>query len=385
MFIKIKEKIMKKQVFYLFTCILFPLTLISYPKKMIINVPVVNLNFHPEFIDPNLTLPTLETTNPLLITQMLMNEYLIANSEYIDQQGNKWLNVNAIQQENFTTPFGWHGYPGWIPAHQASEVQEFPHYNIVIKNLIANLEDHAGNILNHFSMGTRLKAIKVDKEYWKITLPDGKNAYLEDADIYHIKPTIKETLQELRHSIIATSKKFLNSLYSWGGRTAHNQIFGNISSVDCSGMINVSFLAHGLQIPRMSKDQFLHALEIGHGAELQPADLIFFASVTKNSIAPSVNKQLIYKGAINKHPLYIDHVMMYIGNDELIESTGAHDALMVRIIDCEKRIGKPCSQITSGDIITFKDEKYYVYFATFFTDEMIAKAREDALTTEYKF
>jgi cell wall-associated NlpC family hydrolase len=382
MFIKIKEIFMRKEFFYLVTSILFPLFLISYPKKMVINVPVANLNFHPEFIDPNLTLPTFDTTNPLLITQMLMNEYLIANSEYTDSNGVTWINVNAIQQEKFTAPFGWHGYPGWIPASQATEVQVFPCHNVVIKNLIANLEDHTGKIINNFSMGTRFKAIKVDKEYWKITLFDGRNAYFEDADIYHIKSTVKETIEELRHSIIATSKKFLNSLYSWGGRIAHNQVFGNISSVDCSGMVNVCFLAHGLQIPRMSKDQFLDSMEIKDGADLQPADLIFFASVNKNSIAPAINKQLMNKGPINKHPLHIDHVMMYIGNDELIESTAANDKI-VRIIDCKKRIGKPCNQITSGDIITYNDQKYYVYFSTFFTDEMIAKLRSDALKTEY--
>ena len=236
------------------------------------------------------------------------------------------------------------------------------------------MEDHAGNLLQTFSMGTRFKAVKVDKEYWKVTLENNHNAYFQDTDIYHIKPKVKESIQELRHSIIETAKKFLDFPYSWGGRTAYNQGFGNISSVDCSGLLNVSFLAHGLQIPRMSKDQFLHSLEIKDGSELNPADFIFFASVHKNPIQTS----------LNKHPLHIDHVMMYIGNNEMIESTGAEDAMNVRVIDCTKRIGKACHDITSGEIVTYNDEKYYVYFGTFFTEEMIQTLRNDALKSNYE-
>ena len=239
---------------------------------------------------------------------------------------------------------------------------------------MTNLEDYTEKIMHTFSIGTRFKGVKVEKEYWKVKLPNGKTGYLEDQDLYEIKPIVKESLEQLRESIIATSKKFLNFPYSWGGRTTYSELFGNISSVDCSGMINVCFLAHGLQIPRMSKDQFLHALEIKDGTTLQPGDLIFFASVLKN---PNINPYKIF----NKHPLYIDHVMMYIGNDELIESAGSN--LNVRIINCKKRFGKPCSQITSGDIITSNNHDFYIYFATFFTSEMIQSLRDDALKNIY--
>jgi hypothetical protein len=371
-----------------FVPLLSTLTFLSYgsqyPKKMVINVPVANLNFKPETIDSAITLPTNDITNPLLITQMLMNEYLFATSEYIDEHGTKWLHINAIQQEKFITPSGWHGYPGWIPAQEATEVKEFPACNIVIKNLVAHLEDYNEKRISTFSMGSRFKAVKVDKECWRITLADNRTAYFNDEDVYLIKSKVRETIQELRNSIVATAKKFLNFPYSWGGRTAHNSIFGNISSVDCSGMINVSFLAHGLQIPRMSKDQFLHALEIKNGAELQQGDLIFFASINKNGILPSLNKQLQCASCLSKHPLHIDHVMMYIGNDQMIESSWSDDH-MVRIIDGKKRMGKPCNQIVSGDIISVHNEQYYVYFSTFFTPEMIQQLRDDALKTDYDF
>lgn len=356
----------------------------SYPKKMIINVPVANLNFKPELIDPNIMLPTTDRTNPLLITQMLMYEYLIAQGEHIDENGTKWLNVNAIQQETFITSTGWHGYPGWIPAAQATEVDQYPACNVVVKNLIAQIKDFAGNIITTVSIGTRFPGQRVTANLWQVTLPDHAVGYISSNDLYEMKPKVKETILELRKSIIEKSKKFLGSLYSWGGRTAHDQIFGNICSADCSGMINVCFLAHGLQIPRMSKDQFLDALEIKNGEDLKPADLIFFASVSKN---PGIKNP--YK-LMNKHPLHIDHVMMYIGNGELIESTAA-DYQIVRIINCEKRIGKPCHEIISGDIISSGDlivndnQKYYIYFATFFTDEMIQSLRNNALKNNYAF
>jgi cell wall-associated NlpC family hydrolase len=73
---------------------------------------------------------------------------------------------------------------------------------------------------------------------------------------------------------------------------------------------------------------------------LKPADLIFTAS--------------------KRNPRHINHVMMYLGNGNLIESTGAHGK--VRIISMQQRSGKTISQLAYGK----QSGKFYYYFGTYF-------------------
>ncbi len=341
----------------------------TYPQKRIVSVPVANLLFETQAPLADVQLPTSDLTNPLQITQLLMGEYIIAHEEKLDENNNVWLKVNAIQQEKFIGPSGWLGYPGWLRKDQTKEVAAFPVYNIVVKAMLANILDPDGNIVQTVSIGTRFTGTQINDILWQIILSDQTTGYIKNTDIYELVPTVQESVQELRDGIIATSKEFLGNWYSWGGRSAQSELFGNISSVDCSALINLSFLAHGLQIPRMSKEQFLSSTVIKLGKDLQPGDLIFYASVFKN---PNY-----------KNPFQIDHIMMYLGNNLLIESTIADDQ-KVRITACDQRIGKPNEQIEAGEIIKYDGEEYYVYFSTFFNDlASLQKLRDDALNNEY--
>lgn len=340
-----------------------------YPQKRVVIVPVADLRFEPEAISPKVQLPTSDLTNPLQITQLLLGEYIMAYEEVMDTNNEAWLKVYAIQQEKFVGPSGWLGYPGWIKKNQTIEVGQYPACNIVISAMFANLTDASGDIVQTVSVGTRFQAIKINENFWKITLPNQTTAYIRHDDIYEIVPTLQESIDQLRVSIINKSKEFLGYWYSWGGRSAQSELFGNISSVDCSALVNLSFLAHGLQLPRMSKEQFLASSEIKSGANLQPGDLIFYASVFKNKNY--------------KNPLLIDHIMIYLGDNQLIEATFADDH-KIRITACDERVGKPCHDIQSGDIIKDFDEEYFVYFGTFFNDlESLQKLRDNALKNTY--
>lgn len=337
----------------------------KYPQKRIINVPVANLQFEPQDISPTVKLPTSDLTNPLQITQLLLGEYIIAYKEHIDQNNCTWLKVHAIQQEKFIGPSGWVGYPGWIKANETILVTTYPSYNIVVNSMLANLTNIDGNILETVSIGTRFSAIKINKTLWKVTLPNSSTAYIKNENIYEIVPTVQESIDHLRKAIIDKAKEFVGNWYSWGGRSAQTEYFGNISSVDCSALINLSFLAYGLQLPRMSKEQFLTSYEIKSGKDLQPGDLIFYASVFKNPV--------------HKNPLQIDHIMLYIGNNQLLEATFA-DERKIRITNCDTRIGKAAHEIESGEIIKYLDEEYFVYFGTFFnTAENLQNLRNRAL------
>lgn len=350
----------------------------DFPKKMIVNVAVADLRATTQAHDPCIKLPTSDFTNPLQITQLLLDEQVIAHEECIDAKNQTWYRVNTLQQEFFYPPLGWHGYPGWIQAHQLTEVQNFVAHNLVVCSKLADVFDEHDQKIMTVSIGTRLVGIekngrnlykyldpksKFGMTKIKIMLPDHQIAYIATDNVYEIDTTVQESEQHLRSNIIATAKKFIGDWYSWGGRSAQNDDFG-ISSVDCSSLIHLSFLAQGLQIPRMSHEQFLRSSPIQHGADLQPGDLIFFASITKHSIR-------------------MDHVMLYLGDDKMLEATFA-DEHKVRVFAFQQRMGNPCQTVENGDVISWNNEEFHVHFGSFLKDDgMVQQLRDDALKNKY--
>lgn len=343
----------------------------DFPKKMIVTSCVADLRYQPKANDRELKLPTSDQTNPLQITQLLLGEHVVAHQEFMDENKILWLKVSALQQQFYHIPDGWHGYPGWIQAKDVIEVEKFPSYNIVVNQYTADIFDEKNQAICTVSIGTRLHGEKINSDTWKVFLPNGQKGFLHDGDVYFMNPTVQESIEDLRNSIAKTSLKFLGDFYSWGGRSAQNDQF--ISSVDCSGLVGLSFLAHGLQLPRMSHEQFLHSQKIDFCSELQTGDLIFFVSITK-------------------HFTRMDHVMLYLGNSlledkkicgQIIEATPAQNHV-VRIVSFQDRMGTECNQITSGDIADDQGYKFYVYFGSFLHDaSMIQKLRNDALNHEY--
>jgi len=335
----------------------------EFSQKMIVNVPVADLRAQPQASTSDLQLPTSDLTNSLQITQLLLGEHILAHEEYIDENSTVWFNVSTLQQEYYHVPHGWHGFPGWMQANQLIAVNDYPPHNLVINNLLANIFDELGNTIYTLSIGTRLHGTQTTSNVWSVRLPDGKLAFINDSDVCFIQQQVHESNNALQKSIALTAIRFIGSFYSWGGRSAQNDQLG-ISSVDCSALIHLSFLAHGLQIPRMSHEQFLRSHKIELGSDLQPGDLIFFASIKKRSTR-------------------MDHVMLYLGDNQLLEATFA-DAHTVRLVSFQQRMGKPCSDMKSGDIVDEEFDQFYVYFSSFLRDSALLQSlRTDALNHQY--
>lgn len=343
----------------LFTFFMTP-NLIAYPFLGIINVPVTDLRAKP--VPNTAVLPTSDKRNPLQITQLLLNEHVIAHEAYVDEHGITWLRINALQQEYYYQPLAWHGFPGWILADHVKSVATYPSYNLVVKSYVADLLDEEQKPLYKLSLGTRFWGKKINDTLWHVQLPSGDCGYLFDHDVYVITESITEPIATIGHAIIATAKKFLGNWYSWGGRSAQCNEFG-LSSVDCSALINLSFMAHGFQIPRMSHEQFLVSQKVQCCSDLQPGDLIFFSSITKQS-------------------LRMDHVMLYLGDNMLLESTIAGDK-QTRVVSFEQRMGKACNNLQYGDMVYDQDDAYLVFFGTLLTEPILKKLRHDALKNEY--
>ncbi len=68
--------------------------------------------------------------------------------------------------------------------------------------------------------------------------------------------------------VIDYARSFLGTPYRYGGTTKNG--------MDCSGLIYMSFLSAGINMPRTSSDQGNHGKQVDI-IELQPGDLVFFA------------------------------------------------------------------------------------------------------------
>jgi hypothetical protein len=110
----------------------------------------------------------------------------------------------------------------------------------------------------------------------------------EDYSAARIKKSGKGNL---RSELVKTAKRFIGIPYRWGGTTAKN-------GFDCSGLTMVSYRLNGLNLPRVSRNQFKAGKWVSK-ANLRQGDLVFFAT----------------KGGTR-----VTHVGMYVGDGNFIHA-----------------------------------------------------------------
>ena len=104
------------------------------------------------------------------------------------------------------------------------------------------------------------------------------------------KPEYLTNTSGLRQAIVETAKRYLGVPYEWGGSSD--------SGFDCSGLAMAVYRLNGLNLPRVSYDQFKEGTYVSKD-ELQPGDLVFFDTRRLGKVS---------------------HVGIYIGNDLFIHA-----------------------------------------------------------------
>ncbi len=100
-------------------------------------------------------------------------------------------------------------------------------------------------------------------------------------------------------AVVTEARKYLGVPYLWGGTDPQK-------GLDCSGMIQLVYKNLGIDIPRVSYQQATAGRPVASLAEARPGDILAFNSP-------------------------VDHVGIYIGNNQMIEAP--RTGLDVRVID----------------------------------------------------
>jgi cell wall-associated NlpC family hydrolase len=97
-------------------------------------------------------------------------------------------------------------------------------------------------------------------------------------------------------------------MYQWGGSTPK-------TSFDCSGLVQWAYKSMGIQLPRVSADQARAGRKVPLQS-LRPGDLVAWDNSSRNNGA--------------------DHIAIYIGNGQIIESPKTGQAIRVRALGNEQ-------------------------------------------------
>lgn len=103
----------------------------------------------------------------------------------------------------------------------------------------------------------------------------------------------------LRTNIKNTAIKYIGGKYVWGGTSLG-------SGVDCSGFVQQIFKIYGVKLPRTSRDQAKVGTAVSSGNK-KVGDLIFYAN--SNGV--------------------IDHVAIYIGNNQIVHAANSKSGIKI--------------------------------------------------------
>jgi NlpC/P60 family/SPOR domain len=96
---------------------------------------------------------------------------------------------------------------------------------------------------------------------------------------------------DLRQELVSTARRFIGIPYTWGGTTTNG-------GFDCSGLTMVTYRLNGLNLPRVSRDQYVAGRSVDKD-NLRKGDLVFFATGNGRRVT---------------------HVGIYIGNGRFIHA-----------------------------------------------------------------
>jgi hypothetical protein len=176
----------------------------------------------------------------------MLSQILFGEKYIVKDQSGKWTKIETL----------FDSYTGWIDMdhQQHSEVKKNIKGYVLNKSLLCYKNDKSKMVLEPgcevYNPDCKKKIFTVGESIFR-TVPEFGNDYI----------TTKESLPD-------TAIRFINSPYIWGGRIP--------SGIDCSGLTQLVYKIHGIQIPRDSCQQAEAGEIVSFINEARPGDLVFF-------------------------------------------------------------------------------------------------------------
>lgn len=242
-----------------------------------------------------------------------------------------WVKVRA---EDYT---GWVTDMGLVPLDEAARdvYLEAPKWICVTDRTHIYGEPSAkSQPLSDFSMGNLVRqtgrgsgcTCSCGRGWVEVMLPDGRTGWVKRNCVEPFGEYMRS--RELTaDSLLALASRFLGTPYMWGGNSA--------GTFDCSGLVKLCFLMHGVLLPRNASQQAKCGESVPQG-QWQPGDLLFFGK---------------------SNPLRVSHVAIYMGEGRII-----HASQLVRINSLSeygREVVAARRIIGSGGLQTVLDSPYY--------------------------
>lgn len=179
------------------------------------------------------------------------------------------------------------GYLGWVAAGDVHQVDETAFAEFLKGPRVCVLSDQTIDGVT-LPAGSRLKWIKTDGDKVVGALPTGQTVTLPAAEV-----DLRDSPTDRIDAVCTSARQLLGTKYLWGGKTS--------GGVDCSGLVQVSFAAGGVVLPRDANQQFDLGQLTGtrwSRAAMRRGDTLYF-----------LNPQ----GRIS-------HTGLYLGNDQYIHA-----------------------------------------------------------------
>ena len=310
-----------------------------WPKEMVISVPVANVCYKQREVEKSAYVQF----NWNLTSQVLLGEKVTV----FEQKGD-WLRVNTFGQKIYVNGH-WYECSGWIKKNQAVVIEKYFKNNIIVKVSVANIYSRLSETKKKpflsVSLGTMLCGKPYCNGWWVVKLPNKRVGFISTSSFNRLYREKKLSRKKLSYQIVKTAKTFVGLPYLFGGRSFYNQNFKNqLTSIDCSSLIQLCYKVNGINIPRNTASQY----EASRKIEKEPnlGDLIFFA--THNTTEK------------------IKHVLLYMGNNFLLESLGGK-LRTTRIVNARERLGCSIDQLKSGDSFKSRspNERGFIYFGSY--------------------
>lgn len=304
----------------------------SGPSYHVVTKPVIDVRSRPTMARHDLT----NRHDLHQTTQLLFGERVIVHEHKGD-----WARITIPDQlvASAQTNAKLFPCPGWVEKNTLAPRETWTQPAGFISTPWAPLFELNGGIqtpLMHLSLGTPLHGYQADEHWWKIQTPDQKIAWIEARCVSPKRKSIPKKKKALRRELVKRATLCVGYPYVLGGRSMYNPRAGSQrNSVDCSSLIQLVYQTQGISVPRNAPAQYHVARKIS-GEHCKPGDLIFLAN--------------------QNDPQRIFHVMLYVGNNHVLEASG--DRMIVRIISCVQKFGSTIHRLKNGS----KSGSYIVYF-----------------------